>query len=128
MLINIDKRASPQLLFALAQMGHGDEIAIEDANFLATSTAMHCAVKEPISMLDVDTPKSIELITKLIPLDTFSDVGISRMEIDGVPDELGDVHKDTAAALQNTTSSAVKHGSIDRQKFYKKSKTAFAIV
>ena len=119
MLINIDKRASPQLLFALAQMGHGDEIAIEDANFQATSTAMHCAVKEPISMLDVDTPKSIELITKLISLDTFSDVGISRMEIDGAPDELGDVHKDTAAARQNTTSSAVKQGQLIDKNFTK---------
>lgn len=128
MLINIDKRVSPQLLFALAQMGHGDEIAVVDANFPAASTAMQCAVNQPINMLDVDAPECIELITKLMPLDTFSGVGILRMEIDGAPDELGDVHKETAAALQNTTSNTVKHGSIDRHTFYKKSKSAFAIV
>jgi L-fucose mutarotase len=127
MLINIDKRISPQLLFILAQMGHGDEIAVVDANFPAVSTAAHCITKEPIDMMGVDAPKCIELITKLMPLDTFTEFGILRMEIDGAPNELGDVHKDVVTVLDHV-SGDVGQGSIERQIFYKRSKAAFAVV
>lgn len=35
MLINIPKSISPNLLKILAEMGHGDEVAIVDSNFPA---------------------------------------------------------------------------------------------
>ena len=37
MLRNIDPRVTPELLYALACMGHGDEIVIVDTNFPARS-------------------------------------------------------------------------------------------
>lgn len=37
MLINIPKSISPNLLKILAEMGHGDEVAIVDSNFPAKS-------------------------------------------------------------------------------------------
>ena len=40
MLFNIDTNCSPELLYCLAQMGHGDELVIADRNFPATSTAL----------------------------------------------------------------------------------------
>jgi hypothetical protein len=33
MLFNIDSNCSPELLYCLAQMGHGDELVIADRNF-----------------------------------------------------------------------------------------------
>ena len=39
MLKNLDPLLSPDLLFVLAAMGHGDELAIVDANFPALSNA-----------------------------------------------------------------------------------------
>ena len=39
MLRGIDPILTPQLLMTLADMGHGDEIVIADANFTASSLA-----------------------------------------------------------------------------------------
>ena len=39
MLIGLDPLLTPDLLHALASMGHGDEIAIVDANFPAAACA-----------------------------------------------------------------------------------------
>ena len=44
MLIGIDPRMTPPLMDALMRMGHGDEIAVVDANFPADSIA---ATTEP---------------------------------------------------------------------------------
>lgn len=37
-LYNVPLAVSPELLYVLAQMGHGDEIVLADANFPAHST------------------------------------------------------------------------------------------
>ena len=37
-------------------------------------------------------PKLISDICKLLPIDQFGDYGAARMEIDGMPNEEGDVH------------------------------------
>ena len=38
MLKNIDPVLSPELLFTLREMGHGDELAIVDANYPSASS------------------------------------------------------------------------------------------
>ncbi len=43
MLKNISPLLTPELLKMLAEMGHGDEIVIGDANFPATSMGQRCA-------------------------------------------------------------------------------------
>jgi len=42
MLHNLDPILSPELLYALRAMGHGDEIALVDANFPAESCGPSC--------------------------------------------------------------------------------------
>ena len=39
MLINIDPILSPELLYALRSMGHGDKLVLADANFPSASLA-----------------------------------------------------------------------------------------
>ncbi|KPB01000.1 RbsD/FucU family protein [Ahrensia marina] len=128
MLIGIDGRISPELLFVLASMGHGDEIAIVDANFPAASTAAHCQVDKPIDLLGIDAVKCIEVITGIMPLDSFVDHSALRMEIDNAPDEFGPVHQEVANVLNNIPGNENRFGSIERQEFYKRSKMAFAVV
>lgn len=128
MLIGIDGRISPQLLFVLASMGHGDEIAVVDANFPAASTASHCRIDKPIDLLGVNAVDGIELIAGLMPLETFTAFSVLRMEIDNAPDELGAVHRDAANVLNKIAGNENRFGSIERQKFYARSKSAFAVV
>uniref|UniRef100_A0AAQ4QXY4 L-fucose mutarotase n=1 Tax=Gasterosteus aculeatus aculeatus TaxID=481459 RepID=A0AAQ4QXY4_GASAC len=60
---------SPELLFALAQMGHGDELVLADANFPASSICA-CGPKE-IRADGLGIPQLLEAILKLLPLDTY---------------------------------------------------------
>ncbi|MEM5501678.1 RbsD/FucU domain-containing protein [Ahrensia kielensis] len=128
MLIGIDGRISPQLLFVLSSMGHGDEIAIVDSNFPASSTAAYCQIGEPIDLLGINAVECIELIAGIMPLDSFVDHSALRMEIDNAPDELGPVHEDASVVLNKIAGNEDKFGSIERQEFYERSKSAFAVI
>ena len=92
MLHRIPNTLTPELIYILSKMGHGDEIVIADANFPAASTSSFCKIKDPIYIPNVNAPKIISDICKLLPIDHFSEYGAARMEIDGMPDEEGDVH------------------------------------
>ena len=128
MLHGIDPNVTPDLLIALAQMGHGDEIVIVDANFPAASTARSCIWQDVICYPGFNAPKVSRLIVNLMPLDGFYDYAALRMEIDDAPDQLGDVHKDVFECLTPHLPEGAKLSSISRQNFYTKSKTAFAVL
>ncbi len=57
MLKGIDPVLSPELLHALATMGHGDEIAVVDANFPAASVA-----RRLIRLDGVAAPRALQAI------------------------------------------------------------------
>lgn len=128
MLIGIDAKMTPELLYALALMGHGDEIVIADANFPAASMAASCTIDAPINLPGLDAPAAARLITSLLPIDAFVDFGALRMEIDGAPDEIGEVHAEVWAVLEAAKPAEAALGSIERQDFYARAKAAFAVV
>ena len=92
MLFNIDSNCSPELLYCLAQMGHGDELVIADRNFPATSTALQTCFQKVIPMPGFSALAAIKTITSLLPLDGFVDHAAVRMEIDGAPEEMNETH------------------------------------
>ena len=49
MLWGIDPLLDANLLYALRRMGHGDEIAVVDTNFPATSVAMSTITGKPLA-------------------------------------------------------------------------------
>ncbi len=128
MLTGIDPNMPPDLLDCLMRMGHGDEIAIVDANFPATSTAARSHFGKVIQMVGFDAPQIAGLITKLMPLDGLSDACAYRMEIDNAPQELGPVHQETFDVLAAAKPKDAALSSLERQDFYKRANTAFAIV
>jgi len=83
---------------------------------------------EAIQMTGFDAAEVAELICGLMPLDGFSDAAAYRMEIDGAPDEMGDVHKDVFAVLGAAKPEGAVLGSIQRQDFYGRARAAFAVV
>ena len=123
MLINIDPILSPELLHALRSMGHGDKLVLADANFPSAALA-----KKLIRLDGVNIPNAAKAILSVLPLDSFVDYPVERMEIDGNPDEINDVHQDLIDVLKNSAGDKWKVGSIERFKFYEEAKQAYMIV
>ena len=66
MLKNIPPILGPDLLHILRAMGHGDEIAIVDANFPGSSLG-----PELVRMDGLGANEVLDAVLTLLPLDTF---------------------------------------------------------
>ena len=78
MLKGISPIISPELLMALAEMGHGDELVIADGNFPCHSVGKNSIV---IRADGHSVPEVLDAILKLIPLDTYTDKPVALMEV-----------------------------------------------
>ena len=127
MLINIDPILSPNLLFHLRSMGHGEKVVLADANFPSNSTN-----DKTIRLDGVNIKDAAKAILSVFPLDSFivSQGGFSalRMEVDNKPDEITETHKEFIEVVKKVSGKNWKVGSISRQDFYKEAKKAYCIV
>ena len=73
MLKGIDPLLGPDLLCALRAMGHGDEIAIVDANYPAQAHAKRCVRADGHSATAM-----LEAILTILPLDRFVETAAFR--------------------------------------------------
>ena len=123
MLINIDPILSPEILHTLRSMGHGDKLILSDSNFPAYS------MNSKVHRLDgVDAARAAKAILSIFPLDSFIESPIKRMEIDGQPEELNEVHKEMMQITAEVAGDHWKISSIERFKFYEEAKKAYAII
>jgi L-fucose mutarotase len=122
-LKGIDGIISADLLFVLAAMGHGDEIAVVDRNFPATSTA-----RRLVRLDGVNVTEAGRAILTLLPLDTFVEEPVLRMEVVGSPAELPTVQKEFQALCETSEQRSVAMGSLTREAFYERAQRAFAVV
>ena len=123
MLINIDPILSPEILHTLRSMGHGDKLILSDSNFPAYS------MNSKVHRLDgVDAARAAKAILSVFPLDSFIESPIQRMEIDGKPDKINEVHKELMQITAEVAGDHWKISSIERFKFYEEAKKAFAII
>ncbi|MFK7763706.1 MAG: RbsD/FucU family protein [Roseobacter sp.] len=128
MLIGIDPRTTPELLSTLARMGHGDEIVIADRNYPATWSAAGCLVKDAIQYPSHDAATVADLITRLMPLDSFHTHSVLRMEIDNAPDTMSEAHQAVWDVLKPRKPEGGIFSSIERQAFYRRAGGSFAVV
>ncbi|XP_026350290.1 fucose mutarotase isoform X5 [Ursus maritimus] len=70
---------SPELLYALARMGHGDEIVFADVNFPTSSICR--GGPEEIRADGLGIPQLLEAVLKLLPLDTYVETPAAVMEL-----------------------------------------------
>lgn len=80
MLRDIHPLLGPNLLFVLATMGHGDEIAIVDANFPAATLGPEVVRADGMAALPL-----LEAVLTHMPLDTFAPTAAWRMEMVDTP-------------------------------------------
>lgn len=123
MLKNIDPVLNADLLHALRQMGHGDEIAIVDANFPAY------AMGPRVIRLDgVDATRALDAILSVLPLDDFEDETAWRMQVVGAPDQQQPIFAEFRATVTLREGQKHKIGALERYAFYARAAKCFALV
>ena len=127
MLIKIDPILSPELLFTLRTMGHGDKLVLADANFPANSMN-----KNVIRLDGVNIKDAAKAILSVFPLDSFivsqGGTAANRMEVDDNPNELTDTHKEFIKAVKDISGESWEVGSIERQSFYEEAKNLMQLL
>lgn len=78
MLKGISPIISPELLKALCEMGHGDELVIADGNFPAESVGKNAIV---VRADGHGTAEMLDAILSLIPLDRYTEKPVALMEV-----------------------------------------------
>ena len=123
MLKGIHPLLSPDLLHALAGMGHGDELGIVDANFPAASLGARV-----IELRGASSPDALEAILTVFPLDTSVVPAVHTMEIVGNPAAVPEPVMDFAAVFTRHGLADCEIGTLERQAFYDRATRAFALV
>jgi L-fucose mutarotase len=128
MLWGIDPLLDADLLYALRRMGHGDEIAVVDTNFPASSTAMSTVTGEPLFMAGVSAARAVEAVLSVMPLDSFVPDPACRMEVVGDPMTLPPVQREVQQVVDNAARQPLPLVGIERFAFYERAKSAFVIL
>jgi L-fucose mutarotase len=120
MLLGLDPVLSPDPLHALAAMGHGDRLALVDANDPATRR------RRLIELPGIDMPRALQAVLSVFPIDTFVPDPCAVMQVVGEADALPPVQAEMNALL-------AKHGakpaaSLERHAFHAAAEAAYAIV
>jgi L-fucose mutarotase len=120
MLKTINPLLTGDLLAILADMGHGDEIVITDANFPAAAVA-----QDLVQLPGITATDTLAAILSLLPLDDFVDFPATAMD---APGERPAVYGEFERLLAEAEGRPVPLELIDRFAFYDRAKEAFAVV
>jgi len=123
MLHNIDPILSPELLYALRAMGHGDDIALVDSNFPAESIGPSCIRADGSTNSDI-----LKAVLTLMPLDSFVHDPALCMQVVDDPQAIPEAVKDFQAIINNTADEPRDIQSLERFAFYERAAKAFAVV
>jgi L-fucose mutarotase len=123
MLKGIDPLVSPELLFTLASMGHGDELVIVDRNFPAYS--MNARVHR---MDGLDSTAAARAVLSLLPVDTFTDTPVARMLVVGHEGSMPPVQADFLAVAAESAGRPFTFESLERRAFYERARSAYAVL
>jgi Fucose dissimilation pathway protein FucU len=122
MLKGIPPILGPDLLSILRAMGHGDEIAIVDANYPAESAGPEIVRLDGLTATDV-----LDAILTLMPLDSFVDVAAFGMQVVGEPDKREPIMTAFEEIIERH-EPGFAFDTIERFAFYERVKSAYAIV
>ncbi|XP_060782120.1 fucose mutarotase isoform X2 [Neoarius graeffei] len=119
---------TPELLYALAKMGHGDELVLADVNF-PVSSVCKCGPIE-IRADGLRIPELLEAILKIFPLDTYADCPAAVMDLIERDRQQGLVVPvwPCYTELLKQAGSDGNFEAVERFAFYDRAKKAFAVV
>lgn len=127
MLKGIDPLLSPELLKILCEMGHGDEVAIVDANFTAESLGNG----KPIVRLPGSTLlRSCAAVLSVFPLDASVAKPVSLMKVCDTPE--GYLTQLQSSVIRIVEPDALPGHTLclaqERFAFYERVRLAYAII
>ena len=123
MLKGIPEQISPELMYALMNMGHGDEIVLADGNFPAASNA-----RILIRADGLDVCAILRAVMQFFPLDTFvEDRAVVMAVVDPEADE-PPIWNEFRSILSEAEGCEVSLAPIERQEFYARSRKAYCVV
>ncbi len=128
MLKNLDPVLSADLLWILAAMGHGDDLALVDANHPAETIAAATTSGRLVRLPGLTMERAARAILSVLPIDDFEPEPLRRMLVVGdaaaVPAVQEAVQREIDAALGRPAPLA----GIERFAFYEAARRAFAVV
>jgi L-fucose mutarotase len=123
MLKGIPPAISPELMFMLMKMGHGDELVLADGNFPADSHARRIVRADGLSVPDV-----LGAILQFFPLDTYVDAAAFVMQpVPGDPPQ-PPIWRRFSQLLDASEGRPVALRQVERFAFYEQAKQAYAVV
>ena len=122
MLKNLPPILGPDLLYILRAMGHGDEIAIVDANYPADAAGPELVRLDGLSATDV-----LDAVLTVMPLDDFVEEAAICMQV------VGDAGKrepvmDAFETIVKRHEPEMGLSSMERFAFYERVRQGYAIV
>jgi L-fucose mutarotase len=114
---------TPDLIWALAAMGHGDTIAVVDGNYPAY--ALH---KRVLPLFGIDTISATEAILSVFPVDDAVEPAAFRMIPDSDESAHFASHTAFAAVVARAERRDIQVAPLPRSAFYEAARKAFAVV
>jgi len=128
MLKGIDQRLSAEIVYALMQMGHGDDLVICDINHPAVTIAKETTYGSLLDMSGCDIPTATRAILSLMPLDSFVPAPVRRMRVVGDPEGVVPIFDKMQKVLDASNGAPVLVEALERFAFYEAAKQAFCII
>ena len=123
MLKGLDPLLTPDLLYVLAQMGHGDEVALVDCNIPAESVA-----RRLVRLDGCDLATAAKAMLSVLPLDTFAARPLAAMNVVDDPGAVPEVQQEIHAIARNAEGRDIDVERVERFAFYERARRAFAVV
>lgn len=125
LLKNIPSLLTPDALHALASMGHGDDVAIVDANFPAARVAQLGGARL-VQLAGATAPEVLKAVLQVLPLDGFVPDAAWTMQAVGNASAVPEPVAEFAVALgQAGENPAI---ALERFAFYAQAQAAFVIL
>ena len=127
MLKAVHPLLNADVLYALRQMGHGEDVVIADTNFPSEGIAKHTTFGR-VLRIDADMPTVVRAVLSQFPLDTFVDDAAARMEVVGKPNEMLPIHLEVQKEIDAAEGGKFKLVGVERFAFYEKAKKSYAVI
>ena len=123
MLKGIDPLLSGELLRILDDMGHGDQLMLVDRNYPAVSSG-----RPVVRLGEASILRAATAILSVLPLDSFIEHPIERMEVEDDPVRTTATQDELLALASSVEGRALEYGVVPRLEFYQRAQGVYAIV
>ena len=124
-LKNIPPLLTPDALHALASMGHGDDVAIVDANFPAAGMARKGGARL-VQLAGANATQVLKAVLQVLPLDDFVPEAAWTMQVVGDAGAVPEPVAEFAAGLRQAGEAPA--ATLERFAFYQRAQSAFVIL